>query len=132
MADISELIVKISADTERLKTGLNRAERRVDKFGGAVKRLAGTLLATFGAVQIVRGILNTANAFDEARRVIVRSTGATGDALGDLDRQFRKVLGRVPEDAAKVATVLPASRHKRTRLERRSSSSHGTFSAHHG
>lgn len=122
MSKIAELTAKLSAKDEGFSSKLRSAAAELKKFEQGGKGLAGAW-KTFGASLqgvgermsqqltaplLLMGGAATAAAlqFDEAADKIRVGTGATGEALEDLRKDFTAVFRSLPSSAADVSTAI--------------------------
>ncbi len=86
--------------------GLRRMEQRTTSFAGTVGKIALRLAgpAALGAVGLAA--LKMGDTIDDATDTIRIKTGATGKTLKGLERDFKAVYARVPDDAAAAATAI--------------------------
>jgi TP901 family phage tail tape measure protein len=80
-------------------------------MGGAMTSALGTALKVgFGGALVGAGILTglakLGGSFDEAFDTIRVGTGATGEALGDLQGSFKSVFGSLPTDMTSASTAI--------------------------
>ncbi|SCZ80388.1 phage tail tape measure protein [Acidaminobacter hydrogenoformans] len=108
MAVIRSLTVKIGADLTKLQTGLNDAKKHISKFGrdmtSAGQTLTKSVTAPIAGMTVVLGKIG--NDFDKAFDKIRVGTGATGDALLDLQDSFKTVMKQVPNSMDEVSTAI--------------------------
>ena len=100
--------VALSANAKEFKKQLDKAEKDVGKFSKASSKafkslkMAGVgLAAGLGAAFVKAGL-----DFEAMEGILIKGTGATGDALEDLKTQTSDVLRTVPETAEVVAGAI--------------------------
>ncbi|ARK30766.1 phage tail tape measure protein [Halalkalibacter krulwichiae] len=110
--NLGEYQAKISVDSSSLEKGLANAEKETEKKGSKMGKVLGGLalgaVASLGAALVGIGTasFNAGQEFQKASGIIRKGTGATGDALSDLEDSFKNVFKEVPQDAEEVATAL--------------------------
>lgn len=109
--DIGSLIIKIGSDIKGFNDGVKEVEGGFAKMAGLGTKLSAvgkdmSLYVTAPLMALGAGALAVAKDFDNAYDAIRIGTGATGEALEDLNANFRNVLGRVPADAATAANAI--------------------------
>ena len=88
----------------------NAAEGGSDSIGDLSAMLAGAGIADT-VKEISEAAIEMAESFDEANAAIVEGTGATGDALADLNQQAQEAFGRIADadqDLNGVSNILAA------------------------
>ena len=108
MAVLRNVVVKIGADISELQKSLNEASKSLDKAGKTLTSVGGTLTKglTLPIAAATTGILKLGMDFDDAFDKIRVGTGATGDALEDLKKDFKAVYSSVPAGMADVSTAI--------------------------
>ena len=115
MYDLGGYKAEITVDSSGLEKGLKDAdkamqnsEKKTSKMGGIIGGIA--LGAVAGLATALVGIgtagFNAAKDFEQASNIIRLGTGATGDALKDLEDSYKTVFKSVPQGSEEVATVL--------------------------
>jgi TP901 family phage tail tape measure protein len=113
--DLGSYQAKISVDSSGLEKGLanaekgmNNTEKKGSKMGKVLGGIALGAVASIGAALVGIGTasFNAGQEFEKASGIIRAGTGATGDALNDLEDSFKNVFKEVPQDAEEVATAL--------------------------
>ena len=105
VARLERQLINAKTEEEKLKSqlddtnkGFEEQKDAVGQSGDAVGDMA-TVLANAGIVDALKEIgeaaLDMAQNFDEANATIVEGTGATGDALVDLNVQTQDAFGRI-------------------------------------
>ena len=119
VARLERQLLNAKTEEERLKTQLDDTNKGFEaqtdaagKSGDAVGDMA-TILANAGIVDALKDIgdaaMDMAQTFDEANAAIVEGTGATGEALQDLNVQAQEAFGRVAnagQDLTGMAGIL--------------------------
>ena len=104
-----DLRIPITAEAETRK-GFRTAEKQVDLFGRNVTASFGKIGAglgvAFGLREIGQAAISAFNDIDKAQKLLVRETGATGDALKRLQSDTRTVFTGVPESMTEVAGAV--------------------------
>src|SRR5690606_37994660 len=72
-------------------------------MGTAMK---GALAGALAGVGAIAGLAKLGGSFDEAFDTIRVGTGATGDALDDLQGSFKSVFGSIPTDMTSASTAI--------------------------
>jgi TP901 family phage tail tape measure protein len=107
-AKTSKISVALSANAKDFKKELGKAEKDVGKFSkGASKAFNGLKMAGIGlAVGFGAAFVKAGLDFEAMENILIKGTGATGDALQDLKDQATDVLRTVPETAEVVAGAI--------------------------
>lgn len=86
---------------------IGQAGETVKEFGGKVTDLGQKMTAVTGAIAAV-GTASVAawNTIDEAYDTIAKGTGATGEALEDLQKSFDSVFSSIPTEAATAGSAI--------------------------
>jgi len=107
-AKTSKISVALSANAKDFKKELGKAEQDVGKFSkGASKAFSALKGAGIGiAVGLGAAFVKAGLDFEEMENILIKGTGATGDALEDLKTQTSDVLRTVPETAEVVAGAI--------------------------
>jgi hypothetical protein len=107
-AKTSKISVALSANAKEFKKELGKAEQDVGKFSkGASKAFSALKGAGIGiAVGLGAAFVKAGLDFEEMENILIKGTGATGDALEDLKTQTSDVLRTVPETAEVVAGAI--------------------------
>ncbi len=107
-AKTSKISVALSANAKDFKKELGKAEKDVGKFSkGASKAFSALKGAGIGiAVGLGAAFVKAGLDFEEMENILIKGTGATGDALEDLKTQTSDVLRTVPETAEVVAGAI--------------------------
>jgi len=100
--------VAITADAKQFAKELKQAEKDVSGFEKAGSKAFGALkTAGVGlAIGIGAAFVKAALDFEKMEGILIKGTGATGEALADLKDQTLDVLKRVPESANVVAGAI--------------------------
>jgi len=107
-AKTSKISVALSANAKDFKKELGKAEKDVSKFSkGASKAFDGLKMAGIGiAVGLGAAFVKAGLDFEEMENILIKGTGASGEALEDLKKQATDVLRTVPESAEVVAGAI--------------------------
>ena len=107
-AKTSKISVALSANAKDFKKELGKAEKDVSKFSkGASKAFDGLKMAGIGiAAGLGAAFVKAGLDFEEMENILIKGTGATGQALEDLKTQATDVLRTVPETADVVAGAI--------------------------
>ena len=119
VAKLERQLINAKTEEEKLKAQLDDTNKGFDdqadasgKAGDAVDSMA-QVLAAAGIADAVKEIaeaaMDMAQSFDEANAAIVEGTGATGDALDDLNQQAQDAFGRIAnanQDLTGMAGIL--------------------------
>lgn len=86
---------------------IGQAGEAVKEVGGKVTDVGQKMMAVTGAIAAV-GTASVAawNTVDEAYDMIAKGTGATGDALEDLQQSFDNVFSSIPTEAATAGSAI--------------------------
>lgn len=105
---LDSLYIDLDARLSGLEKGLGDAQGKLNKSGKGFKKWSANILkvGVTAAVGVGAGLLKIGDDFDKAVRQIKIGTGATGDTLKQLKKDFDAVFADVPDDAGKVANVL--------------------------
>ena len=85
--------IEIVGDASRFSQALQGAERSLASFGTAAA--VGFAAVGTAAVGVGAGLFSIGSKFDDASNTIRRGTGATGEALAELEDSFNNVAGNV-------------------------------------
>ena len=106
------LTVDIASNAKGLSRGFRKADQEISVFGKKVSgnlakafRVGGLALAS-GAAAGIAGVTSLIGDIDKASRILVQSTGATGNALKQLNADTRAVFATVPQSMEQVATAV--------------------------
>ena len=104
----SKISVALSANAKDFKKELGKAEKDVGKFSkGAGKAFDGLKMAGIGiAAGLGAAFVKAGLDFEAMENILIKGTGATGQALEDLKTQATDVLRTVPETAEVVAGAI--------------------------
>ena len=93
-AKTSKISVALSANAKDFKKELGKAEKDVSKFSkGASKAFDGLKMAGIGiAAGLGAAFVKAGLDFEEMENILIKGTGATGQALEDLKTQATDVL----------------------------------------
>lgn len=119
VARLERQLLNAKTEEEKLKTQLDDTNKGFEdqadasgKAGDSVDSMA-QVLAAAGIADAVKEIaeaaMDMAQSFDEANAAIVEGTGATGDALEDLNQQAQDAFGRIAnanQDLTGMAGIL--------------------------
>lgn len=111
MSVIGEAFVRIAPELGGFDQLGDRVSDAVEKAGGKLSGLLGNL-AKVGTVGVAGGaaaggaLLALGAQFDDVADTIRVGTGATGDALEDLNKSAKAVLKEIPTDFASVGTAI--------------------------
>ena len=104
-ADLGDATLKLEADAKALTKGIAEVQKSTTKrLAGIGKTLTKTL--TPAALGIGAAVFTSSETINDAFATIRTGTGATGEALQDLQRDFEDVYGSVPGDSQAVASAL--------------------------
>lgn len=99
--------------TENLADAVGQATAEEEKMGDSgsesIQQIQQAITAAGLAVllkEIGEAALEMANAFSEAESIIVKATGATGDALDSLSESMMSIYASAPEEMANVASAV--------------------------
>lgn len=86
---------------------IGQAGEAVKEVGGKVTDVGQKMMAVTGAITAVGAASVAAwNTVDEAYDMIAKGTGATGDALEDLQQSFDNVFSSIPTEAATAGSAI--------------------------
>ena len=107
-AKTSKISVALSANAKDFKKELGKAEKDVGKFSkGASKAFDGLKMAGIGiAAGLGAAFVKAGLDFEAMENILIKGTGASGEALEDLKKQATDVLRTVPETAEVVAGAI--------------------------
>ena len=92
--------VEVSADTAK-------AEKNLGGLGGKVKGLAKPIaIGSAAATGFAMAAVKLGDEFKAAENTIAAGTGATGEALEALTKDFESVFANVPNDSQEVASAI--------------------------
>ena len=108
MAAKSSINIGITGDAKGFARELGKAQKETSKFEQGTSKLFGALkTAGIGAaIGIGAAFVKAGLDFEEMENILIKGTGATGDALEDLKTQTSDVLRTVPETAEVVAGAI--------------------------
>ena len=122
MTTLATLVVKIVGDINEYSTSLQKAQNTTDSFAGnavnGLSAIGGTIVigaltgAATAAAAIGTAAWNSAETMDKAYDTIQTQTGATGETLKILQKDFDNVFKNVPTDAGQAADVVSALNQK--------------------
>lgn len=119
VAKLERQLINAKTEEEKLKSQLDETNKGFEdqsqaseKAGESVDTMA-QILASAGIADAVKEIaeaaMDMAESFDEANAAVVEGTGATGDALEDLNQQAQDAFGRIAnanQDLTGMAGIL--------------------------
>ena len=91
---------KLKGQLEQTSQGLTDQAQAADEAGSSMEDMAQMVVASEVASavkEIAQAALDMADAFDEASATIVEGTGASGEALADLNQQAQDAFGRIAD-----------------------------------
>ena len=105
---VANLFVAIGANISNFEKGLVQAEKRMKKFGKNMEKIgtAATKLVTVPILALGGAAFTAAMEVDKAMDAIREGTGATGEQLRALGKDFEAVFRNVPQDAETVGSAL--------------------------
>ncbi len=102
---LGRAVLELETDASGVDRGLNRTERNAtQRLRGIGKRMS--LAVTGPILGIGAAVFKATETIDEAMATIQTGTGATGEALEQLEDDFKAVFGSVPADAQTVASAI--------------------------
>ena len=102
---LGRAVLELEADSSKLDKGLQDAQKRtLKRMRELGKRL--TLTLTAPIVAIGASVFHAVETFDEAMARLRVGTGAAGDELKNLERDFKAVFGTVPAGANEIADAM--------------------------
>lgn len=111
MSVLGNLRVRLTAETEDFRRGMDGAKKNLNSFNRDIENFqaqtvaaaaaAGTALLAVGTAAYMAG-----SAIDDALDNIRIGTGATGEALAGLEADFNRVFASVPDDAARASQAI--------------------------
>lgn len=113
--DAGAIVARIKATADGIKAGINEAKAELDGFqlkakavGAGLTSVGGTLTktVTLPVVAIGTAAFTAANEVDKAHKTIRAGTGATGESLEALKKDFEAVFVGVPQSAEVVSSAL--------------------------
>jgi phage-related minor tail protein len=104
----AKIDVALSANAAQFKQELAKAEKETSKFSkGASKAFSGLKMAGIGvAAGLGAAFMKAGLDFEAMENILIKGTGASGQALEDLKTQATDVLRTVPETAEVVAGAI--------------------------
>jgi len=89
MANVEELLIKLSVDNAELKAKLNESETKVKGFGDTTKKVSAMAVAGWAAVgatagMLVREIFNVTASFQKYNAVLTNTLGSSGAAASSM------------------------------------------------
>ncbi len=93
--------LKAGESIEKAGKKMQNAGEKMDKVGKGL-----SIGVTAPIVAAGTGLLELGNKFDDAVDTIRIGTGATGEALNGLQKDFEAVIGKVPADMDKAASAI--------------------------
>lgn len=105
---IDEIYVALGLSMAEFSKGLGQAQSQLKKFSSQMNRMGRSLSKAFTVPLAGIGIAAGKAALDYQKAVatIRTGTGATGDALKSLEKDFKAVFTTVPQGASQVSSVL--------------------------
>ena len=102
---LGRAVLELGTDASGVDRGLDRTERNTtQRMRGIGKRMS--LAVTAPILGIGAAVFMATETIDEAMATIQTGTGATGEALEQLEDDFKAVFGSVPVDAQTVASAI--------------------------
>ncbi len=108
MAAKASINIGITGDAKGFAKELKKAEKSTSKFEKGASKLFGSLkMAGIGAaVGLGAAFMKAGLDFEAMENILIKGTGASGEALEDLKKQATDVLRTVPETAEVVAGAI--------------------------
>ncbi|QQK75098.1 phage tail tape measure protein [Salicibibacter cibarius] len=108
MAETANLTVRIGANISEFEKKMQETQKNFDKLGGALKTAGKGMTAAVTApiVAIGGAAFAAANDFDKAYNQIQVQTGATGDDLAGLEKNFKSVFRSIPVDSETASSAI--------------------------
>lgn len=101
-------VAGLDSDMQGVARSLSKAGRNFEKLGSTLTKSLTIPIAAGAAA-----VFHAAASYDKAQKIIQKQTGATGDALKGLKKDFDAIAGSVPNSFADTAHVI-AEVNKRT------------------
>ena len=102
---LGRAVLELETDASGVDRGLDRTERNATQRLRTIgKRMS--LAVTGPILGIGAAVFKATETIDEAMATIQTGTGATGEALEQLEDDFKAVFGSVPADAQTVASAI--------------------------
>ena len=107
-SSIGELVAEVGLDTSKMEAGLKGIKGKMEGFTKGMTAVGKGMTGLFTAPIVGLGALafSSANSIDEAMKIIQTGTGATGEELAELEKDFKTVFAEVPADADVVAMAM--------------------------
>ncbi|MBV5327195.1 MAG: hypothetical protein JZU65_06075 [Chlorobium sp.] len=98
MALVDGLFIKITADPSGLDSGLNKAQNKLDGFGGQVKKLGQNLVAAFSVYAIYDYTKEAMRAYDE----VVKAEAKVAQAIKQTGGAVRLSFTELKDESARL------------------------------
>lgn len=99
MKEANDQIVSLKKELKGMDAAANTA-------GNAIQGLITKFAGFFAITKIFSFLINTFNDFQKAQKELVMATGASGDALRDLENSLADVQGNVGQSSQEVAQAI--------------------------
>jgi TP901 family phage tail tape measure protein len=105
---IGDLVVTIGADLSNLEKGITKAQNAIQGAGDRFRSAGATLTkgVTLPLLAVGGTAVAAATSVEGAYANIIKGTGATGEALADLQDSFRNVARTVPNSLGDVGQAI--------------------------
>jgi TP901 family phage tail tape measure protein len=113
--ELERLMVGVGGDTSALASSFAGISPMIGKLSGMLTHFGAVLIpAAFvlAGVAIAKFSIDAAKYVGSGFRIIKQRTGEVGPALEQLGKDYRKVLGQVPEDAKSVGEAMSLIRQR--------------------
>src|SRR5581483_7716883 len=100
---LAQLVVRFVAESAPFVAGLQAAQDQTDKFASSFSNFAKTIAGATPFAAIAAGSFHAAEEFSSAESTIARLSGATGQALSELQGSFRSLFTQTTQSASELA-----------------------------
>ena len=98
--DVNDELSKHTELTDKMSSKLGEVGGKVEDYGKKASVVSG------GIVAIGTASIAAFNEVDEGLDIIVKKTGATGEAMDELEQSFKNVFGSIPTTADKAGIAI--------------------------
>lgn len=98
--DVNDELSKHTELTDKMSSKLGEVGGKVENYGKKASVVSG------GIVAIGTASIAAFNEVDEGLDIIVKKTGATGEAMNGLEQSFKNVFGSIPTTADKAGIAI--------------------------
>lgn len=104
--DLESLFINIAGDNSKLKATLAESQGALEGFGADVISWGGKMVEGLALFELVKGLGELGDKFEEIDAKIARATGTSGAALDGLTASMRAVYAQSPATAEAVTGAM--------------------------